>query len=120
MTFILEFILDIFGIGAKCFNESFVILLSGICVLSNGHPSQNHAREHKRSTLINLMIYIFAMRREIFVSPTKHNGTYSSLCPASVCPSVYLVVTFLVVMLSFVSHATHAFLGILPSNFKRN
>ena len=54
------------------------------------------------------------------MSPAKHSGTYGSLCPVSVCPSVCLSVclsgshTFLVVKHSYVSQATHAFLGMLP------
>ena len=59
----------------------------------------------------------------IFVSPAKHSGTQGSLCLASVCPSVRLCVSlsgshaFLVVAHSYVSQATHAFLGMLPLCF---
>ena len=50
------------------------------------------------------------------VSPAKHSGIYGSLCSASVCLSVYLSGshTFLIVTHSYVSQATHAFLGMLP------
>ena len=50
----------------------------------------------------------------IFVSPAKHSGT--SLCQASVCQSVCLSGShnFVVVAYSYVSQATHAFLGLLP------
>ena len=52
----------------------------------------------------------------IFVLPTKHSGTYESLCVASVCPCVCLSGshTLLVVMHSYVSKATHSFLRMLP------
>ena len=48
----------------------------------------------------------------IFVSPAKHSGTLGSLCPVSVCLSGSH--TFLVVTHSYVSQATHVFLGTLP------
>ena len=52
----------------------------------------------------------------VFVLPAKHSGTKVSLCPAAVCLSVCLSGshTFLVVTHSYVSQATHAFLGMLP------
>ena len=49
------------------------------------------------------------------MSPAKHSGTYGSLCPGSVCLSDSQ--TFLVVTHSYVSQATHAFLGMLPLCF---
>ena len=51
--------------------------------------------------------------------PAKRSGTYGSLCPASVRSSVCLSGshTFLVVTQSYVSQATHAFLGMLPLCF---
>ena len=63
-----------------------------------------------------LICGIYIPERPVFVSPAKHSGTMGSLCPASVCPSVCLsgIHAFLVVTHSYVSKATHAFLGMLP------
>ena len=63
------------------------------------------------------------IQNPIFVLPVKHSATKGSLCLVSVCPSVCVCVclsgshTFLVVTHSYVSQATHAFLGMLPLCF---
>ena len=52
---------------------------------------------------------------QVFVSPAKHSDTKGSLFPSSVRPSVCPSVTiFCHTFQSYVSQATHAFLGMLP------
>ena len=62
-----------------------------------------------------LSVHLFCLH-SIFVSPAKHSCTKGSLCLAFVCLCVCLSSshTFLVVMHSYVTQGTHAFLGMLP------
>ena len=72
------------------------------------------------STALQVFIMIM-MIVTIFVSPAKHSDTWGSLCPSSVRPSVRLshfsVTLFCHTFQSYVSQATHAFLGMLPLFF---
>ena len=83
------------------------ITLSGVC-LSSGH-----------TFLVVTVLLCFAGHTWFFfLSPGKQSGTKRSLCPASVCLSgshTFLVVTH---TCSYVSRATHAFLGMLPLCFR--
>ena len=77
--------------------------------------------KHFNHEIVHLMLFILYHQSFCsFVSPANQSGTMGSHCPASVCPCYCLSVcvsdshTFSVVAHSYVSQATHAFLGMLP------